>query len=173
MANLKPLDYKILSELLRNAKVSDRQLAKKLGKSQPTITRRRSKLEGTLIQGYTIMPRLHELGFEIIAITFIAGKREQLPRGKYEEAQEKAKQWHSKHPNVIFAAAGQGLGWMGVVISIHSNYSDYVKYKAEHEAEFGEYLADIQSFLVDLNPKTVLKPLSMKYLSEVNLVSKQ
>ncbi len=167
MANLKLLDYKILSELLKDSDVSDRKLAKKLGKSQPTITRRRSRLEKTLIDGYTIMPNLSELGFQIVALTFIAGKRDQLTRGKFEDAQEKARRWHLKHPNVIFAGAGEGLGWSGVVVSLHTSYTDYVKFKAEHDADFGECLEGTQSFLMDLNPKTVLKPFHVKYLSDI------
>ena len=169
MVNLKPLDYKILSGLLRASDISDRQLAKKLGKSQPTISRRRSKLEKTMIDGYTIIPRLKEMGFEIIAITFIAGKRNHLTGSKFEQAQEKARAWHSKHPNVIFASAGQGMGWSGVVVSIHTSYSDYVKFKDEHDGEFGEFLADTQSFLVDLDPKATLKPFHMKYLADLEL----
>jgi DNA-binding Lrp family transcriptional regulator len=169
MPNLKPIDYKILSNLLRDSDISDRQLAKKLGKSQPTITRRRSKLEKTMIDGYTIIPRLREMGFEIIAITFIAGRRNHLTGSKFEQAQEKARAWHSKHPNVFFAAAGQGMGWSGVVVSIHTSYSDYVRFKNEHDSEFGEVLADTQSFLVDLNPKTTMKPFHLKYLADLEL----
>jgi len=45
MTKLKVIDYKILFELTKNSKISDRKLAKKVGVSQPTITRRRAKLE--------------------------------------------------------------------------------------------------------------------------------
>lgn len=148
--------------------MSDRHLAKKLGKSQPTITRRRSKLEHSLIEGYTIIPRLKEIGFEIIALTFIVGKRDQLGPGKFEEAQEKAKKWHEAHPNVIFASSGQGMGWTGLVVSLHMSYSDYVRFKSDHDAEFSEYLGDTESFLMDLNPKTTLKPFHVKYLADVD-----
>jgi DNA-binding Lrp family transcriptional regulator len=172
VANLKPIDYKILSDLLRDSDISDRQLAKKLGKSQPTITRRRSRLEKTMMEGYTIIPRLREMGFEIVAITFIAGKRNHLTGSKFEQAQEKARAWHSKHPNVLYAAAGQGMGWSGVVVSVHTSYSDYVKFKNEHDSEFREVLADTQSFLVDLNPKTTLKPFHLKYLADLELAPK-
>jgi DNA-binding Lrp family transcriptional regulator len=172
VANLKPIDYKILSDLLRDSDISDRQLAKKLGKSQPTITRRRSRLEKTMMEGYTIIPRLREMGFEIVAITFIAGRRNHLTGSKFEQAQEKARAWHSKHPNVLYAAAGQGMGWSGVVVSVHTSYSDYVKFKNEHDSEFREVLADTQSFLVDLNPKTTLKPFHLKYLADLELAPK-
>ncbi len=54
---LKDIDYKILYELMKNSKVSDRQLAKKIGVSQPTIIRRRSRLEKEVINGYTAIPK--------------------------------------------------------------------------------------------------------------------
>ncbi len=41
MKELKPIDYKILFELMKDSHRSDRQLAKALGVSQPTVTRRR------------------------------------------------------------------------------------------------------------------------------------
>ena len=45
MKELKPIDYKLLFELMKNSHRSDRQLAKALGVSQPTVTRRRAMLE--------------------------------------------------------------------------------------------------------------------------------
>jgi DNA-binding Lrp family transcriptional regulator len=51
MSTLKDVDLKILSELMKNSKASDRQLAKKIGVSQPTVTRRRARLERELIDG--------------------------------------------------------------------------------------------------------------------------
>jgi hypothetical protein len=54
-------------------------------------------------------------------------------------------------------------------VSIHTNYSDYVKFKNEHDNEFGEVLEDTQSFLVDLNPKSTLKPFHVKYLADLDL----
>jgi len=169
LAKTSLLDYRILSELLKNSRVSDRQLAKRLGKSQPTISRRRAKLEKTLLDGYTCIPKLKEMGFEIMALTFIAGRRAALTRGKFEEAQKKAREWHLKHPNVIFAGAGQGMGWNGALVSLHKSYSDYAKFKAEHDKEFAEYLADTQSFLFEADPATALKPFNLSYLSEVSM----
>lgn len=57
MTKLRDIDFKVLSELMKNAKMSDRQLAKKIGSSQPTITRRRMFLEREAIDGYTAIPQ--------------------------------------------------------------------------------------------------------------------
>jgi len=49
----------LLYELMKNSKRSDRELAKVVGVSQPTITRTRKNLEKTeYIHEYTIMPPL-------------------------------------------------------------------------------------------------------------------
>ncbi len=67
----KELTKKLLSELLKDSKRSDRELAKVLSVSQPTVTRRRNSLvkEGT-IQEFTIIPDFAKLGFEIMAFSF-------------------------------------------------------------------------------------------------------
>ena len=57
MKELKPLDYELLFELMKNSRRSDRTLVKVLKSSQPTITRKRAKLEKELIEGYNAVPR--------------------------------------------------------------------------------------------------------------------
>jgi DNA-binding Lrp family transcriptional regulator len=36
---MREIELKVLSELMKNSRVSDRELAKKIGSSQPTVTR--------------------------------------------------------------------------------------------------------------------------------------
>ena len=67
MERLKDLDFKILFELMRNSKRSDRELAREIGVSQPTVTRRRIKLEKNVIEGYTAIPNWKNIGFKIMA----------------------------------------------------------------------------------------------------------
>ncbi len=74
MKKLKPLDHRLLFELMRNAKRSDRQLAKLLGVSQPTVSRRRAFVKKELIDGYTAVPKWKKLGYEILAITLVKTK---------------------------------------------------------------------------------------------------
>lgn len=68
---MKDIKSKLLFELLKNSKRSDRELAKVLGVSQPTITRRRKELEKTAIEEYTIIPKWEKFGYEIAAFTFL------------------------------------------------------------------------------------------------------
>ncbi|MDH5664027.1 MAG: winged helix-turn-helix transcriptional regulator, partial [Candidatus Bathyarchaeota archaeon] len=56
----------LLLELLKNSKRSDREIAKVVGVSQPTITRMRQRLvrEGA-IKHFTVIPDLVKMGYEI------------------------------------------------------------------------------------------------------------
>ena len=66
MDELKSIDYKLLWELLKNSRRSDRELAKALGTSQPTVTRRRVNIEKNFIDGYTAIPKWEKIGFELL-----------------------------------------------------------------------------------------------------------
>ena len=68
------LAKKLLIELLRNSKESDRKLAKKLGVSQPTITRVRGKIERDGL-GQARVELLHPLDVQVLendGILFLA-----------------------------------------------------------------------------------------------------
>jgi DNA-binding Lrp family transcriptional regulator len=45
LRKLRSIDFAIIAELIKNSRLSDRQLGKILHVSQPTITRRRGQLE--------------------------------------------------------------------------------------------------------------------------------
>jgi len=152
---------KILQQLLRNSKKSDRELAKAIGVSQATFTRRRKQLEKKIIQEYTIIPNLYELGFEILAFTFI---RIREPK---EDFREKARQFLTKCPNVIFASGGDGLGMEALAISVHKDYTSYISFISEARMEWTGIILDIQSFLVSLKGDFETKPFSMKPLADI------
>src|SRR4030043_981956 len=99
MKELKPIDYKILFELMKDSHRSDRQLAKALGVSQPTVTRRRAMLEENFIDGYTVIPKFGQIGFEIAAITFLKSKLEHLCGEERTKALKRLSDWYNKQPN--------------------------------------------------------------------------
>jgi len=153
---------KLLYELIKNSKRSDRDLAKTLGVSQPTITRMRKKLEQKMISEYTVIPNWAELGYEIMALTFVGVK----PTYQTEAEAKKVEKWMMKHPNVVFAADGQGMGMTAVIISFHRNYTGFLRLLTETRTEWAEYLTDIQAFIVTVKGGLVFKPFSLKYLAD-------
>lgn len=151
---------KLLLELLKGSKRSDRDLAKVLGVSQPTVTRLRSRLvkEG-MIREFTAIPDFVKMGFEIMAITCV--------RAKYKiELTEKAEKWMKKHPNVIFGARVQGMGKNGLVISIHKDYADFDNFLSDLLVTFGDNIEDHGTLIISLGGR-IIKPFSLAYLAEL------
>lgn len=167
MKRTKNIDYKIISELLKNSKVSDRELGKKLGVSQPTISRRRAFLERELFDGYTIVPRWDKLGYEILAVNFVKIKQEIATQREYETSRERGAKWLMSQPNIIMTAASRGMGMDAFNISIHKSYSEYDEWFRNFRSTWGDLADEFQSVLVNLRGKEVIKPLHFKYVSEV------
>jgi len=151
----------LLLELLKDSKRSDREIAKILGVSQPTITRMRSRLvkEG-VIKEFTLIPDFVKMGYEIMAISCIKTSMTMI-----KELEEKAEKYWKKYPNVIFVSRAQGMGKTGVMISLHKNYTDYSNFVAENLLEWGTDIEEYDSMLIDLKGR-IIKPLSLAYLAE-------
>jgi DNA-binding Lrp family transcriptional regulator len=159
---LKDVELKLLSELIKNSRKSDRELAKSIGVSQPTASRIRTRLEKEGVIEYSGVPDLGKLGFEIIAITFGNWKHERYPDTKAPEAQD----FIEKHPNIIFVSTGRGLGSDRVAVSVHKSYSDYTEYMQEVKADWAEFMTITGSFLISLGTDNVLRPISFRYLAD-------
>jgi DNA-binding Lrp family transcriptional regulator len=159
----KKVALKLLFELIKNSKRSDRELAKILRVSQPTITRMRQKLEKKTIKEYTAIPDWVELGYEIMTFTFF---NMGIPPNEKQEETRKAIDWVMKCPNVIFASKGDGMGKNGVCISFHKDYTSFANFVSKCQDEWGKYLVDMQFFIVSLRGDLILKPFSLKYLEK-------
>lgn len=159
---MKDVEIRLICELIRSTRKSDRELAKLIGVSQPTVSRIRTKLEKEGVIEYTGVPDLRKLGFQIIAITFGNWKREPYP----ENRNAKAKDFVDGHPNLIFVSTGRGLGSDSVIISVHKSYSDYAKYMRDIRVDWQEFMTMSDSFLIALNSDSILRPISLKYLAD-------
>ena len=170
---MKGYDLKILSELMKNSKISDRKLAEIIGVSQPTVTRKRAKLEKEGMLEYTAIPNFGKLGFEIVAISFYSWTPEatgELSENR-EEILKKLSAFLSKHKNIIFTSNGRGLGMERVMISVHESYSDYTRLVTAVDREWGRYLDQNDSFIISTHVDIVGRHLGFKYLAE-HLVEK-
>lgn len=166
MTRLRDIDQKIAFELFKNSKQSDRQLGKKLGVSQATITRRRKMLEKELIEGYTFVPKWEKLGYELLTINFVKIKPSIASKEKYQGVRQRGLQWLMNQPNILMAGSSRGMGMDAFNIAVFKNYADYDEWFRKFRQEMGDLVDDIQSVLVNLRGKEVLKPLHFKYLAE-------
>jgi DNA-binding Lrp family transcriptional regulator len=159
---LKDTELKLVCMLLRNCRKSDRELAKLIGVSQPTVSRTRTRLEKEGVIRYTGAADLRKLGYDIIAISFGNWKHPQYPDVKELKTQD----FLTKHPNVIFASTGRGFNSDRVSISVHKTYSDYSAFVQELRSDWGEHVTLTGSFLMSLRSDNVIRPISLTYLAE-------
>jgi DNA-binding Lrp family transcriptional regulator len=67
---MKETELKLISELMKNSRRSDRELAKAIGTSQPTVSRMIQKLEKQgIISEYTMIPDFTKLGYSLLTIS--------------------------------------------------------------------------------------------------------
>jgi len=166
MKELKPLDYQLLFELMKDSHRSDRQLAKALGISQPTVTRRRALLEDNIIEGYTVVPKFGQIGYEITAFTMLKTTLNHKKGQEKEEACKRLNDWYMKQSNVILVADGQGMGFDAVCVSLHESYTDYAQFLRTQNSELSDLITETQTFIADLKPGVIIKPLHLKYLAK-------
>ena len=160
----KELPQRLLRELLKNSKRSDRELAKVLKVSQPTITRARHKLEEEgMIEDYTIVPDFREMGFELLAITLA-----KVHPAILSEAGDRAKKFIAMFPNTMFASPGEGMGMNAVSISFHRNYTAYHKNLTLIRTEWKNIIQEVQSFIVPIGRRE-FKRFSLTHLKDVPL----
>lgn len=162
MKKLKNIDYTILFSLVKNSKISDRKLAKIIGVSQPTVTRRRALLEKEGLLDYTAIPDFEKLGFEIIAFTFADLRHD----AHNDEKAEEAKGFLSNRSNIVLASTGRGLQRDMVCVSIHKSYADYAKLREEFNKNWGDYMTRFDSFIISIESDNILKQFSFKHLEK-------
>lgn len=141
----------VFIELLKNSKISDKELAKKLSTSQPTITRIRNKLfRKRVFARYTVLPSLSTIGLNLTIYTFI--------RVDY-TARKKISEWIKGNPLVVFASEGEGMDENIVVTTIHPSFDDYANFLNELRNKFGKEIATIRNFTI--SNKTTIKDFNL------------
>jgi DNA-binding Lrp family transcriptional regulator len=158
---VKELELKLLSELFKNNRRSDRELAKALGVAQPTVSRNLRKLEEEgVVKEHTIVPDFRKLGIGLLVFTFGVWSAEKIKNLTEEERIEKAKKFLSDHPNVVFASSGEGLGMERVMLTFHKDYAGYNEFIKEAREEWAGSVK-LESFIVDLKSAVAPFPFSL------------
>jgi len=157
---------KVLCELMKNSRQSDRAIAEKLKVSQPTVTRARTKLEKEgYVHEYTLVPDFPKIGYEIMAITLVKTK----PFLSEEERMKRlniAKDWVNQQQNVAFGAGSEGMGKTGVMISFHKTFSEYIEFVRKYVAASSDVLETHDTVLVNMRGDTIAKDFSFACLSK-------
>ena len=153
---LKETEIRIIVELMRNSRRSDREIGKAVGVSQPTVNRTIKKLEKEgVIKEYTMIPDFHTLGFEIMGFTqFELYEKPYTDRARARETLIEA---------FASLAAVEGISESAnrMLMSLYESYSEYSKVRNILRAVPIINVDKINSFFVDLNDKRSYRYLSM------------
>jgi DNA-binding Lrp family transcriptional regulator len=170
---MKDTELKLVSELMKNSRRSDRELAKALRVSQPTVSRMIKRLEKEgVIQEYTMIPEWHKLGYEIFALTCASIK----PEATLEQIEQMRKMGREVAQKVAFETVmvirGMGFRHDVVIASFHKDYSAYVQFKRMVAGYPFLDAANMESFLVTL-PDWQYKSLTFSTLAKHVLEMKE
>jgi len=152
---LKEIDIRVLAELMKNCRRSDREIAKALGVSQPTVSRTIAKLEKRgVIHEYAAIPDFKKIGYELMGVTFT---RDAKPLSTEErQRQRKAVQEvEGKNPYAsLVAVNGSGFGKDRMFIVLYRDYSRYAESMRLSKSLPNLAIDQFESFLVDLNDES-------------------
>jgi DNA-binding Lrp family transcriptional regulator len=163
---LKNIELRIVAELMKNSRRSDRQLAKVIGVSQPTVTRIRGKLEKSgVIREYTMIPDFTRLGYSVMGATLL-DLQSPLGKEQFPEVQKVSAKIEASEPYAaLIAVNGLSKDKNRLFIALYKNYSDYVNAMRLVRQVPLVNIDNIESLLVDLNDETNYRVLSLSALA--------
>lgn len=168
MISLKDLELKLIAELMKNSRRSDRQLAKAIGISQPTVSRMIKNLEKQgVIKEYTVIPDFTQLGLNLLTVTLVKHRKD-LDREDATKAERKALENVETgiSPQVVMVEKGLGFGYDSVIISYEKDYSEFTHLLDRIRSYEHVQTSETQSFIIDLNDKVHYRPFTYSTLAK-------
>jgi DNA-binding Lrp family transcriptional regulator len=162
---MKDIHLKVLLELMAHCRRSDREIAKVLRVSQPTVTRARIWLEtNRFVSEFTLIPDFSKIGLELAAFTFfklrVGGDEEE-----YAKTGDRARDFLKRNPNTVMALRGEGMGSDGILVSVHKDFAEFTRFMRQLKTEtIGTEV--VGSFLASLGDTNQYRGLTFKYLKE-------
>ena len=163
---LKNIEIRIIAELMKNSHRSDREIARAVGVSQPTVSRaiRRLEKEG-IIKEYTMIPDFRRLGYQIMALAFL-GKQETQRQEESEELRRAARELEKKTPYAnITVVDGMGIGKGRVLINLYRDYRSYLEGMTTIRSLPYVEPDEAESFLIDLCDERNFRVLSLEQVA--------
>jgi DNA-binding Lrp family transcriptional regulator len=164
---LKGAELRLVSELMKDSRRSDRELARAIRVSQPTVSRMIRKLKRQrVIREYMMIPDFAKLGYEIMALTLISINP---APGRQETDETAAQELMKEEPDsIIMFERGLGLKQTEAIISFHKSYSDYSRFiqKLKQAPTTAHVRKNVESFLINLKDKVHYRPLTLQVLAD-------
>lgn len=144
MIKLTLREKQVLGELVKNCKISDQEIARKLKTSRPTIFKIRKRLEKKgIIKGYTSLVNFEKIGLNLQAVILYRWK----DYSKSKELESIIK-FIKSLPEVILFIKGEGAGSKtDLVISVHEDLKDYEKFIRKLKYQWRDNVENVDVFL--------------------------
>jgi DNA-binding Lrp family transcriptional regulator len=166
-SKLKNIEVKLVAELMKNSRRSDRELARIIGVSQPTVSRMIKKLEQKgIIKEYTVIPDFHKLGYEIMGITSI--RITDVPsKEEFEKIRKTTTELEKGAPDAALIAVNtEGGNKNRLFITFYKDYANYSQaMKLTKKLPFAD-VNSLDSYLVSLEDETNYRILSMSAIAQ-------
>lgn len=157
----------LLYELIKDCNRSDRDLAKVLNVSQPTVSRMKKKItEENMVLGYSAIPDFYKMGYKLMVLTLVNTKHNFASEKTRIEGFNAVQKWMMSKPNVVFCDFCRGMGMNGIMLSFHKSYEDFDKFMFDHNRTLGAIMNDVQNVIINLGKHNRVKPFHFSYLAE-------
>jgi len=167
---MKGVELRLIAELMKDSRRSDRELAKIIGVSQLTVTRMRTRLEKEgYIKEYTMIPDFCKLGYKIMGVTQ-AELKEPYKESEFEDIRKKTSEIEKNNPHAsLMAVNGLNHGKNRLFITFYEDYTAYSKAMELTKKLPFVNVENIETFLVNLEDKTNYRLLSMTEIAKHTL----
>lgn len=169
---LKDVELRLIAELLKDSRRSDREFAKVIGVSQPTVSRTLARLEKNgFIRNFTIIPDFAKLGYGLLGITFVKLKTTYSAEETEKVRKAVRDRIEQSKFGIVMLERGIGLGYDACLVSIYRDYSEY----ALHKEAIGTFPfidnSKTETFVINLEDNVRYRPLNFEIIAK-QLVSR-
>ena len=165
MANLTSREKQVLTELLKDCKTSDQEIARRLKTSRPTIFKIRERLEKEgIIKRYMPIIDFEKLNLHLQAVILYRWK----DYSKTTELENIIKFIKSR-PEVILFVKGEGMGSKtDLIISIHEDIKDYERFIRKLKYKWKDNVENVEVFLSSVDGMSKAYDLASPAIQKIN-----
>jgi DNA-binding Lrp family transcriptional regulator len=164
---MKDIERRLISELMRNSRRADKELAKAVGISTQGAYKIRKKLEKEgYFSEYTVIPNFSKAGYHLFALTFTSFKKDLAGKGRDEVKRYAVGKAPTASLNAVLIERGIGMNHDAVVASFHKDYSSYTNFTRVLKSNPYLDSSRQESFLVNLDDEVRYRPFTLSTLAQ-------
>jgi len=165
MANLTSREKQVLTELLKDCKTSDQEIARRLKTSRPTIFKIRERLEKEgIIKRYMPIIDFEKLNLNLQSVILYKWR----DYSKTKELENTVK-FIKTLPEVILFIKGEGIGSKtDLIISIHDDLKDYERFIRKLKYEWKDNVENVEVFLSSIDGTSKGYDLASPAIQKIN-----